>query len=514
MLPFLLLSLLLTFSHQDEEVTDRLGLIGTDLGLSPLGSDDMNKEKEDEEDFYNYDYYYEGGNAEVSNPALLSLNDPTEIHGNSNETSREESVEEDDFSNFLDKLTNVPASILDLEQCCCLSPAGSCPKPEDIDNKADLLAVGLIESEEEDISDISDTSNNLLFSRSGLGTITAPPSVIVKPGVCPPQLLACCYPPSINISTVIVDCLSPAKAQQVQSDIVPSWQQGCPEKIPVARSRTKECGTRIFQDIEESESWPGEFPWTCLVLTLDDGYIGTCAIIPSSSGQGNTKKVVTAAHKLNNLSADRLKVRVGEHDANGFNWPNETENYQEHKVRRVFKHNNFNKKRLDYDIAVLLLEREVDLAHPMVNTACLPSCREQFSHQFPNGSGLICWTSGWGKDGKGKFKSVMQKVSVTLVNETTCKGHLKPALDSISPGLGASFNLSSSEICATNSDDGTIESCGEGKPEGGSPLVCQAQSGRWTLVGLVTWATSECSVPGVNVRLESFTKWIESLVLF
>merc|ERR1712226_688334 len=38
--------------------------------------------------------------------------------------------------------------------------------------------------------------------------------------------------------------------------------------------------------------------------------------------------------------------------------------------------------------------------------------------------------------------------------------------------------------------------------DGGSPLVCQGQSGRWTVVGLVTWGVGCASdVPGVYARM-------------
>jgi hypothetical protein len=44
-----------------------------------------------------------------------------------------------------------------------------------------------------------------------------------------------------------------------------------------------------------------EFPWTCLVLTSTDDFIGGCAIIPPTTdndiSQGTTR-VITVAHRL------------------------------------------------------------------------------------------------------------------------------------------------------------------------------------------------------------------------
>jgi serine protease 7 (enterokinase)/suppressor of tumorigenicity protein 14 len=41
--------------------------------------------------------------------------------------------------------------------------------------------------------------------------------------------------------------------------------------------------------------------------------------------------------------------------------------------------------------------------------------------------------------------------------------------------------------------------------------VCQAKSGRWTVVGLVTWGVGCAShVPGVYARVSEFQSWIDA----
>ena len=59
---------------------------------------------------------------------------------------------------------------------------------------------------------------------------------------------------------------------------------------------------------------------------------------------------------------------------------------------------------------------------------------------------------------------------------------LQAALNQQRSGTGNRFELHSSEVCA-GGEVGKDACTGDG----GSPLVCQAQSGRWTVVGLVTW---------------------------
>ena len=201
-----------------------------------------------------------------------------------------------------------------------------------------------------------------------------------------------------------------------------------------------------------------------------------------------------------------LKIRVGEYDANGFKAP-EAEVHEEYTVARILKHPAFNPARLSNDIAILFVDRNINLNHPYINTACLPSCNEQFDFQFSNGTGVRCWVAGWGKNEfDGSFQSLQHKVDVPLVNNAQCNADLKTALNSQARGVGDRFTLDPSELCA-GGEVGKDACTGDG----GSPLVCQASSGRWTVVGLVTWGVG-CAdqLPGVYVRVSQFKEWIDN----
>ena len=201
-----------------------------------------------------------------------------------------------------------------------------------------------------------------------------------------------------------------------------------------------------------------------------------------------------------------LKVRVGEYDASGFN-PPETVQHQEYTVVKILKHPKFNPKRLDNNLAILTLDRNLDLSPPSVNTACLPSCDDQFDFRFNNGTGTRCWVAGWGKNQEnGEFQFIQRKVDIPLFERNQCNLKLKAAMNQRKAGLGNTFNLDLSEICA-GGETGKDACTGDG----GSPLVCQAQSGRWTVVGLVAWGVGCASdVPGVYARLSYFRDWINA----
>jgi len=248
-----------------------------------------------------------------------------------------------------------------------------------------------------------------------------------------------------------------------------------------------------------------------LILNQNNDFLGTCALVPqyfnNDLGQG-TRKILTAAHNLKKIGPnDRVKVRVGEYDAAGFN-PPELRSHIEYTVEKIVRHPQFDAKRLSDDIAVMITSRVVDLQHPYVSPACFPSCQEQFDHVFSNGTGARCWTAGWGKDEfSGSFQFIQHKVDVPLVPASQCNLALKAALNQKKPGVGDRFQLTQGEVCA-GTENGKDACTGDG----GSPLVCQAQSGRWTVVGLVAWGIGCGShVPGVYTNVHHYKHWINSI---
>jgi len=137
----------------------------------------------------------------------------------------------------------------------------------------------------------------------------------------------------------------------------------------------------------------------------------------------------------------------------------------------------------------------------------MPSCDNQFDYLFSNGTGVRCHVAGWGKDEiDGSFQFIPKKVDLSLMPAGQCEAKLKVALNAQQPGTGDRFQIHPSEICA-GGEVGKDACTGDG----GSPLVCQAQSGRWTVVGLVSWGIGCASeLPGVYVRVSHFKDWINA----
>ena len=69
----------------------------------------------------------------------------------------------------------------------------------------------------------------------------------------------------------------------------------------------KRCGERHFTPKSGNligEASPDEFPWTCLILTGSNDFVGGCAIVPDTIQNDiskGTRRVITVAHKLAKL---------------------------------------------------------------------------------------------------------------------------------------------------------------------------------------------------------------------
>ena len=131
-----------------------------------------------------------------------------------------------------------------------------------------------------------------------------------------------------------------------------------------------------------------------------------------------------------------LKVRVGEWDATGFNAP-ESQPHEEYTVTGILKHPEMSLTRLDNNLAILYVDRDINLNNPNVNTACLPSCDNQFDFLFSNGTGVRCHVAGWGKDEfSGNFQFIQHKVDIPLMDDFKCNAALKLALNRRQRGVG------------------------------------------------------------------------------
>ncbi|XP_058802891.1 phenoloxidase-activating factor 2-like [Phymastichus coffea] len=289
-------------------------------------------------------------------------------------------------------------------------------------------------------------------------------NVGTTPSPCQTGYQSCCTPPTSQPSTV------------------PPADTTCGiRKIPVTR-----------QPVVGQASF-GAYPWQAALLTkAGENYLGSGVLMDATH-------VVTAAHKVaayaNNPEA--MLVRLGD-----WNGRASTEPYQPVSVNvaRVVLHPNFNSVNLDNDVAVIRLNGVVPIAsYPNINTACKPTAAVVANQR--------CYVSGWGKNAfapNGQYQAIMREVDVPIIDQASCEARLRQTR------LGPNFVLNRNSFICAGGESGKDACTGDG----GSPLVCQTNTGQWQVVGLVAWGIgcANTNVPGVYTNFWNFLPWINAAI--
>uniref|UniRef100_A0A182J033 Phenoloxidase-activating factor 2 n=1 Tax=Anopheles atroparvus TaxID=41427 RepID=A0A182J033_ANOAO len=294
----------------------------------------------------------------------------------------------------------------------------------------------------------------------------------------------------------------PRPGQQQQQQQCSGRQVCC--RRPVYRNPPSQnlgkCGVRNAQGINgriknpvyvDGDSEFGEYPWQVAILKKDPKesvYVCGGTLI-------DNLYIITAAHCVKTYNGFDLRVRLGEWDVNH---DVEFYPYIERDVISVQVHPEYYAGTLDNDLAILKMDRPVDLTSaPHIAPACLPDKHTDFS-------GQRCWTTGWGKDAfgdYGKYQNILKEVDVPIVSHYQCQNQLRQTR------LGYSYNLNQGFLCA-GGEEGK-DAC---KGDGGGPLVCE-RNGVWQVVGVVSWGIGcgQANVPGVYVKVAHYLDWINQV---
>uniref|UniRef100_A0A2R5L875 Putative trypsin n=1 Tax=Ornithodoros turicata TaxID=34597 RepID=A0A2R5L875_9ACAR len=247
--------------------------------------------------------------------------------------------------------------------------------------------------------------------------------------------------------------------------------------------------SRILTKDGKGEAEFGEWPWQAAVLKYES------EILKFECGGTliGSRHVLTVAHCVARFTGyDRvpLKVRLGEWDTQSMK---EFYQHDDYEVGNIYIHPRFRNSSLWNDIALLELTRPVVFA-PHISPICLPQAQDAFE-------GHKCVVTGWGKNAyrTGKYSNIMKEVTVPVIDNFNCQELLRQTR------LGRYFRLHEGFICA-GAEDGQ-DSC---KGDGGGPLSCYSENGRYVLTGLVAWGI-DCGtpdVPGVYVRVAKYLDWI------
>lgn len=144
---------------------------------------------------------------------------------------------------------------------------------------------------------------------------------------------------------------------------------------------------------------PHEFPWLVGLSRQGRLYCGASII--------SARHILTAAHCVNGLEANEIKVYLGGH--------NITADYTEiRRVKQIYEHENFDVISFNNDIAVLELDKPL-LFGPKVQPACLP---DGSLHDF---AGKLTVIAGWGRTGeKEKTSNGLMSVVIPVWTKEQC----------------------------------------------------------------------------------------------
>ncbi|CAL1295092.1 unnamed protein product [Larinioides sclopetarius] len=262
------------------------------------------------------------------------------------------------------------------------------------------------------------------------------------------------------------------------------------QESSVSGKTVPKCGIKGRKESQRTvsgkDSLPGEWCWQVAVINVQNQYMCGGALIGDSW-------IITAAHCVAGSIKENqaIFVRAGVTDLKSSEDNNKGQTI---RVVSTFIHHNFNSINLDNNVALLKLQKPVDLNNVCV--VCLPT-----SGQMPAGNAK-CTVTGYGfitKEGEMSLK--IRAAEVPIVDDTECMTNVTEAL--VNP-----FILPASSFCAGG--ESQQDDC---QGDAGGPLACEI-SGHHELIGLVSW-TLGCGrndVPSIYVKVPAFMGWINQVI--
>ncbi|OGM48897.1 hypothetical protein ABOM_003085 [Aspergillus bombycis] len=224
-----------------------------------------------------------------------------------------------------------------------------------------------------------------------------------------------------------------------------------------------------------SQAATGEFPYQVSIQTSSHKCGGSII---------DKDHILTAAHCVDGLSANRLRVRAGsnQHSSGG----------KLVKVAKVTQHSEYDRKTIKNDIAVLKLASSLDFGST-ISAVELPSSADDTPPV-----GTKCSVTGWGSTSSGGSMPTNLLVAyVDIVDHEKCA---KQYVDD--------REVDDSMICA-GAEFGGKDAC---QGDSGGPLVDASSKKQ---VGVISWGfgCGKFSHSGVYASTAAYLDWIQEAVL-
>ncbi|OWF49581.1 trypsin-1-like [Mizuhopecten yessoensis] len=227
---------------------------------------------------------------------------------------------------------------------------------------------------------------------------------------------------------------------------------------------------------------PKDWPWQAALSMNGFLFCGGSLIGPNEIGD---YYVLTAAHCVYGDTAGSFNVDLGRHKVN--NDPN----VQSRSVERIAVHEDYNRRTLENDIALLKLGTQPNISQANVGPVNLPEVADE---QPPAGANL--WVTGFGTTSSGGTSpEFLQAVEKPYVLDSVC------ARNSV---YGNDY-YPDTMLCAGSTG---LDAC---QGDSGGPLVLLKSDGSYTQYGVVSWGIGCGSpgYPGVYAEVSHYLDWIK-----
>ncbi|XP_033628045.1 suppressor of tumorigenicity 14 protein homolog [Asterias rubens] len=255
------------------------------------------------------------------------------------------------------------------------------------------------------------------------------------------------------------------------------------------------CGTRKPQEgnivkrvIGGKEADRGGWPWQAqLIYKYSSSQYG--AVCGGTLVHNNI--VLTAAHCFMGTMENEMlwEVHLGKHTINM-----DLVNHEKRaNIKRIIKHSGYDPRTTRNDVAILILDKPIELDGQHINTACLDRELDMINK-------IPCFVTGWGLTEMGGTQAPnLQQAQVPIIHQKICS-HQDVYSHMMTDGM----------ICAGYLH-GQVDAC---QGDSGGPLVCELDDGRWHVVGITSWGRG-CALPlnpGVYTKVAYYQQWIDNLI--
>ncbi|KAI0218620.1 Chymotrypsin A [Lamellibrachia satsuma] len=207
-----------------------------------------------------------------------------------------------------------------------------------------------------------------------------------------------------------------------------------------------------------TEAKEHSWPWQISLVIQGFGHICGGSIL-------NERWIATAAHCVKGHKLSQLRVIVGEHNRSHSEGTESTLT-----VDRIVRHPLYSKGTFrNNDIALVKLKGSLEFRRE-VAPVCLPVTEIS--------PGTVCVATGWGRTRGTGDNKVLRQVPAPIIPTKTCNG------------TGWWNNQITDAMICAGYQDGKKNACGG---DSGGPLVCQSVSGVWTLHGITSRGSYDCT---------------------